>query len=127
MVNEIYKLKNKVLDQVNNEINERGLERIDVNRMGEMVDMVKDLAQAEKDCWKAQYYRHVVTDAMESKYGYSDANMRPDYAMSSSRSTHSSDMMGHDDLIDKLGEEYKTLMPEQKMAMKSKILTKLSM
>lgn len=62
-------MKNEILAQTKKELEERGPDRMDVNRMGEMVDMVKDLAEAEMYCWKAQYYRNAVTEAMEERYG----------------------------------------------------------
>lgn len=65
MVEEIYELKNKLLEQLMKDVGERGIERID----GDMVDMVKDLAEAEKSCWEAEYYRSVA-EAMERGTGY---------------------------------------------------------
>ena len=65
MVGEIYELKNKLLEQMAQDVQERGIERLDKDR----VDMVKDLAEAEKNCWKAEYYR-AVTEAMEGEAGY---------------------------------------------------------
>lgn len=66
MVDRIYEIKNKLLEQIDKDMREKGADRID----GEMVDMVKDLACAEKDCWEADYYR-AVTEAMEGSSGYS--------------------------------------------------------
>ena len=72
MVEKIYNLKNAVIEQLEKDMKEKGPERIDP----EMVDMVKDLAEAEKSCWEAEYYRSV-SEAMESSgympemvYGY---------------------------------------------------------
>lgn len=65
MVEEIYDLKNQLLESMAKEIDERGIERLDK----EKVDMVKDLAEAEKSCWEAEYYRSV-TEAMEGGSGY---------------------------------------------------------
>ena len=64
MVEEIYNLKNQLLESMAKEVDERGIERLDK----EKVDMVKDLAEAEKSCWEAEYYRSV-TEAMEGS-GY---------------------------------------------------------
>lgn len=65
MVEVIYDLKNQLLEEMERETKERGIERLDKER----VDMVKDLACAEKDCWEAEYYR-AVTEAMEGQSGY---------------------------------------------------------
>lgn len=70
MVEEIYEIKNELLEQLRKEIGAKGIERIDK----EMVDMVKDLAAAEKDCWEAEYYRSV-TEAMEGGSGYEMGGM----------------------------------------------------
>lgn len=133
MVEDIYKMKNEILKQAKKELEERGPERIDVNRMGEMVDMVKDLAEAEKSCWEAQYYRRV-TEAMEGSSGYTQTtnsnpasgggNMsRQGYGMRSMRQGY--DSMGHGDLIEKLSEEYRQLGPEERMMYKNRIFTEL--
>ena len=66
MVEIIKDLKDQLLEQMDNEVSERGAERLDPD----MVDMVKDLAEAEKACWEAEYYR-AVTEAMEGGSGYS--------------------------------------------------------
>ena len=129
MVEEIYNMKNKILQQAKKELEERGPERIDVNRMGEMIDMVKDLAEAEESCWEASYYRKV-TEAMEGSSGYTTmTNSNPasgggnmGYG-NSMRQGYSS--MGYDDLIEKLGAEFRDLNPEERMRMKNKVLTVL--
>lgn len=65
MVETIYELKNKLLEEMMQDVQERGIERLDK----EKVDMVKDLADAEKSCWEAEYYRNV-SEAMEGQSGY---------------------------------------------------------
>ena len=110
MVNMICQMKGDIIKQVRAEIDERGMERMNVGRIGEMIDMVKDLAEAEEKYWKGQYYRNLVTDAMETKYGgYTD----------------SGSAMQEDDIVEQLSHKYQTLSPEEKFAMKSKVLMKL--
>lgn len=66
MVGAIYELKNQLLESMLREVQERGgIDRLDKER----VDMVKDLAEAEKNCWEAEYYRSVA-EAMEGQSGY---------------------------------------------------------
>lgn len=60
MVDVIFDLKNQLLEDMLRETRERGIDHLDK----EKVDMIKDLAEAEKNCWKASYYRSV-TEAME--------------------------------------------------------------
>lgn len=70
MVEKIYEIKNELLGRVSSDLRERGVDRIDVKEMGELIDMVKDLAEAEKDCWKADYYRKVSEAMEQDKQGY---------------------------------------------------------
>ena len=72
MVEKIADLKNQVLERMDQTIDERGIERADVKELGELSDVVKDMAEAEKACWEAEYYR-AVTEAMEDgSMGYED-------------------------------------------------------
>lgn len=66
MVEKIASLKDEILMQAEQEMHDTG----QVNP--ESIDAVKDLADAEKSCWEAEYYRSV-TEAMEDgKMGYDD-------------------------------------------------------
>lgn len=67
MVEKIKETKDQVLERMEQSIAERGIERMDVAEMGKLADVVKDLAEAEKACWEAEYYRSV-TEAMASGY-----------------------------------------------------------
>lgn len=71
MVHRICKMKDKLCDYAYQQM-ERGLDQVDTREMGMVVDMIKDLAEAEKSCLEADYYESVV-DAMEEggdRYGY---------------------------------------------------------
>jgi len=65
-------LYTKILDATNAEA-ASGLDSVDTREMGEAIDMIKDLSEAKKNCYKAHYYK-VVTEAMEqsAQYGYHD-------------------------------------------------------
>ena len=65
MVEKIYDLKNLLIEQAERDAREKGASRLDP----ELIDGIKDLAAAEKDCWEAEYYRSV-SEAMEGS-GYS--------------------------------------------------------
>ena len=69
MVEEIYEIKNQFLEKMRNEIEERGIDRVDVGEMYKLADIVKDMAEAEKACWEAEYYRGVAEE-MEGRSGY---------------------------------------------------------
>ena len=70
MVERIKETKDQILERMEQTISERGIDRVDVNEMGKLADIVKDLAEAEKACWEAEYYMSV-TEAMD-EYGYDD-------------------------------------------------------
>lgn len=52
-----------------NEIKTKGAHNVDTEEMGEVIDMIKDLAEAEKCAWEKCYYKSIV-EAMadEEKY-----------------------------------------------------------
>ncbi len=125
MVEEIWKMKNEILAQAKKELEERGPERMDVDRLGAMVDMVKDLAEAEMACWKAQYYRNAVTEAMENKYGYGGSPANGGTMTRQSERQGYTSSMGRDDLIGQLEREYKNMMPEERMKLKTTIMSTL--
>ena len=64
MVGEIYEIKNKIIEQVMKDLKDKGADRLDP----EMIDMIKDLAEAEKSCWEAEYYRSVAEGMQSSGY-----------------------------------------------------------
>ena len=72
MVEKIADLKDQMLMMMEGEISDSGIENADVNMLGKIADQIKDLADAEKLCWEAEYYRSV-TEAMEDgQMGYDD-------------------------------------------------------
>ena len=79
---EICELKKKFLKIVDMELNEKSTKELNTEELGQVVDMIKDLAEAEKCCQEACYYQSVVKamdEAKEEDYrmGYSPkARMR---------------------------------------------------
>lgn len=69
MLENINDAKEKVLERMKTAIGPSGVERMDVAEMEKLADIVKDLSEAEKECWEAQYYMSV-TQAMNSGSGY---------------------------------------------------------
>lgn len=66
MVEKIKDLKDELLMQAEQDMHDNGM--VDP----QAIDNIKDLAEAEEKCWKAEYYRSV-TEAMEDgKMGYDD-------------------------------------------------------
>lgn len=72
MVEKIKQTKDQVLERMDRAINERGAERMDVTEVGKLADIVKDLAEAEKSCWEAEYYMSVTEAMEEGSMGYQD-------------------------------------------------------
>lgn len=58
-MNEIVALKERVVSYLGKMVNERGMDRVDIARMGALADVIKDLAEAEEKCSKAEYYQTV--------------------------------------------------------------------
>lgn len=66
MVEKLKDIKDELLMQVERDMNEGR------NADPKTIDSIKDLAEAEKSCWEAEYYR-AVTEAMEDgSMGYED-------------------------------------------------------
>lgn len=69
----VKELKEKLLECVKAEISTKGIECVDTEEAGKVIDMIKDLAKTEKECMEALYYSKV-TEAMlsyeEPRYGY---------------------------------------------------------
>lgn len=81
MENEIYEMKDQLVRLAKQQLN-RGIENVDTQEMGMVVDMIKDLAEAEKACYEAEYYMSVVDameEAEEERYGYDDGQSRQGY------------------------------------------------
>lgn len=81
MENEIYEMKDQLVRLVKQQLN-RGIENVDTQEMGMVIDMIKDLAEAEKACYEAEYYMSVVDameEAEEERYGYDDGQSRQGY------------------------------------------------
>lgn len=73
-LHKIAKMKELLIDTLMTEV-DKGVRSMDVDETGKVVDMIKDLAEAEAECRKAEYYRTVV-EAMdeeeEPRYGYNN-------------------------------------------------------
>lgn len=68
MVEAIKSNKDALLKRLEQVINEKGPERMNVQEAGMLSDQIKDLAEAEKACWEAEYFRSIA-EGMDA-YGY---------------------------------------------------------
>lgn len=71
----VKELKEKLVDIAKAEFNSKSVCDIDAKEMGEVIDMIKDLAEVEEKCWKGHYYK-TVSKAMEEN---EESNMRYGY------------------------------------------------
>lgn len=67
----IKKMKEKLIEEAQNRMD--NLDGGSIEQMGQIIDMIKDLSEAEKACLEAEYYDSVI-DAMDGdgRYGYDD-------------------------------------------------------
>ena len=136
MVNKIYEMKNELLSYTDRLINERGIERMDVDRVNKLIDMVHHLAESESNCWQAEYYR-TVTEAMKGESsGYTTqsmgSGMRQGYAPGTGGTGSSagympmrdgySGSMGFDETIDPIRTMMREAKPDDRERMRKEIL-----
>lgn len=134
MVHKIREIKDQALQRMESAINERGIERADVKELGELADIVKDLAEAEKACMEADYYCSI-TESMD-KQGYMPDGMsystnggmsdnvmaRQGYRDSRGRyARRSGYSMGYQDDIQSLRESMRNATPEEREKMQREL------
>lgn len=76
-LNDISCMKTDLIRALESEIACKGIKGVDTREAGQVVDMIKDLAQAEKDCMEACYYKSVV-GAMDD-YGFENEHQIEEY------------------------------------------------
>ena len=127
MVNKIYEAKNRLLEHLEKELRENP-ERIDMESVSMLADMVKDLAEAEEKCWEAEYY-HSIVDAMDKsgRSGYDSSAYRMDrngwqnqYGSGYSRMGYQE---GHEDAVDHLLMAMKGMNEEEKKHARERLLS----
>lgn len=128
MVEEIKKTKDQFLEYMEQMIADRGIGRTDAKLLGEYADIIKDLAEAEEKCWKAEYYK-TVTEAMQHGSGSSGYTMpsrttgtgngRRGYSGGSP--ANGGTMMGYSDPIGAIRDMMATASPEMRMQIKTEL------
>lgn len=142
MVEKIKETKDRVLEFMDQELSKYGNGRMDVKQIGELADIVKDLAAAEESCWEAQYY-HTVTNAMErgdgssgytpmrgntDRMGYgSGGNMGGTGGRRGYGSGRNNDMMGYSDPVGAIRDMLATSSPEMRAQIRSELSNLMSM
>ena len=74
-IKKLCEVKCDLLDFLCGEVEAKGFHCMDTEETGEVVDMIKDLADAEKNCYKAEYYKTIV-EAMEEADEEEEAMMK---------------------------------------------------
>lgn len=67
----IYQMKEKLIQEAMDRM--QSMDGGSIEQMGQIIDMIKDLAEAEKSCLEADYYESVVEameEGSEDRYGY---------------------------------------------------------
>ena len=134
MVQLIKEQKDALLRRLEQVINEKGPERMNIQEAGMLTDQIKDLAEAEKACWEAEYYRSV-TEAMDSAgympegMGYQGRGMgRMGYNPNrDSMGRYSSGRRGYHEGMDGLRAEMQSASPEEREKMKRELRQMLEM
>lgn len=103
---EISDTKERLMAEVHSKV-ASGLKTCDVKEAGEIVDMIKDLADTEKNCWEACYYETVVKAMEEKAEDWDDEPMgyNPNRAASGRYTTrsgrsHHGGRMGYRPMVD---------------------------
>jgi len=127
MVEEIKRMKDQFIEHMEKLIDQRGIDRVDVKMLGEYADIIKDFAEAEEKCWKAEYYK-TVTEEMQAgsgSYGYTpmrQTGMTGGRRGYSGSPANGGNMMGHTDPI----EVVKEIMSTSDARRKSQLRDELS-
>lgn len=73
----IYQMKEKLIQEAMDRM--QSMDGGSIEQMGQIIDMIKDLAEAEKSCLEADYYESVVEameEGSEDRYGYDGGGSR---------------------------------------------------
>jgi hypothetical protein len=120
MIEDIKRLKEKILQYTDQEVSKYGNNRMDTKVVGELADVIKDLAEAE-------YYCSVAQAMGESEAsGYGSMGGRSGYggqggSMGGNRSGYGGNMMGHSDPMSAIRDIMNTADPETKMMLRNEI------
>jgi hypothetical protein len=134
MVEKIAEDKNRILEYMGKSLEKYGPDKMNVEEIGKLADAIKDMAEAEKACWEAEYYRSV-TEAMDGQ-GYTPDMMgyqgggqgRMGYNRNrDSMGRYSSGRRGYHDGMDGLRAEMQSATPEEREKMKRELRQMLDM
>lgn len=136
MVEMIKATKDQILQHMERELNKYGGDKVDVKQMGELADIVKDLAEAEKSCWEAEYYRSISEAMDEGSSGYGGGGggsrgygggMGYNGSAANGGRRGYGGSMGHTDPIASIREMLATANPEKRAQIRNEISGLMSM
>jgi hypothetical protein len=135
MVEKIAEDKNRILEYMGKSLEKYGPDKMNVEEIGKLADAIKDMAEAEKACWEAEYYRSV-TEAMDGQ-GYTPDMMgyqgqggqgRMGYNRNrDSMGRYASGRRGYHEGMDGLRAEMQSASPEEREKMKRELRQMLDM
>ena len=132
MVERIKESKDEILGYLDKTIKKYGPDKMDSAEVGKLADAIKDMAEAEKACWEAEYYRSV-TEAMEGQSGYMPEGMgygRMGYNPSRDsmgRYARRGYGMGYHDEMEGIRSKMQSASPEEREKMKRELRQMLDM
>lgn len=135
MVEKIKADKDKILEYMGKSLEKYGPDKMNVEEVGKLADAVKDMAEAEKACWEAEYYRSV-TEAMEGQSGYMPEGMgygRMGYNPSRdsmgryARRGYGNAGMGYHDEMEGIRSKMQSASPDEREKMKRELRQMLDM
>lgn len=68
-LHDISAMKTDLIDELKHEIRCKGYSNMNTMEVGQVIDMIKDLASAEKNCMEKYYYENVIDAMHEHDYG----------------------------------------------------------
>lgn len=114
MNEDIKAIKGKVLQFMEQEVGKYGNGRMDTKQVGELADVVKDLAEAE-------YYCTVAQSMTKDSYGYTQPMDRMGYQGGMDRSGYSGSM-GHTDPMQIVRDVLANANPEMRAKIRTEIM-----
>lgn len=136
MVEMISENKNLVVQYMRTLLDKYGKDKMAVDEVSKLADIVKDLAEAEKECWEAEYYRSV-SEAMgrsgytpDTSWQYDPMDGRRGYNPnrdSMGRYARRGYGMGYHDGMEGIRQQMQQASPEEREKMKRELRQMLDM
>jgi hypothetical protein len=139
VVEKIKEAKDDILAYLSKEISRYGGDKMDIAAIEKISDAVKDLAEAEKACWEAEYYRSTIEvtesagympDGMGYQGGQQGGNQGGRMGYNPNRDSmgrYSRGRRGYHEGMDSIREELRNASPEEREKKKRELRQMLDM